>query len=235
MSKLDLAIVMPVYNEEDCIRDVVTSWRIMLNNLNIKFRIIVLNDGSRDRTQEILSVFSGDECIEVINKKNSGHGPTILMGYHQAVQIADWVFQSDSDNEMKPEHFPRLWEKRGDFDALFGIRKDRRQSFSRKFITTFSRLAVYVLFGKGITDVNVPYRLIRSSILKEIIRQIPTHTLAPNLIISGVLSKTDVRIFETFIPYEFRQTGKVSIVKWGLWKLSMKAFWQILFCRPAIT
>lgn len=84
---LDLAVVMPVYNEEACIVDVVKSWRSMVSRLNIDFRIIILNDGSNDGTKETLAVFTSDNRIEVINKENSGHGPTILFGYQKSVQL----------------------------------------------------------------------------------------------------------------------------------------------------
>ncbi|MEJ7708627.1 MAG: glycosyltransferase [Pyrinomonadaceae bacterium] len=56
---LDLAVVMPVYNEQECIVDVVKSWRDVLANLNINYEIIVLNDGSNDDTGQALTNFRG--------------------------------------------------------------------------------------------------------------------------------------------------------------------------------
>ena len=231
---LDLAIVMPVYNEEACIVDVIRSWYSALSRLNIDFRIIILNDGSTDGTKESLAVFKSDDRIEVTNKRNSGHGPTILMGYRKAVQLARWVFQCDSDDEMKADYFPDLWEKRAEFDALFGVRKGRSQNLIRRFISTCSRLSVRLLFGTGVTDVNTPYRLIRANTLKEIVYQIPDDTFAPNVIISGTLSKAKLRVYEHPVPHESRMTGEVSIVKWKLWQSAVKSFWQTLSCRPVI-
>ncbi len=231
---LDLALVMPVYNEEACIVRVVESWRAVLSHLGMDFRMIVLNDGSSDGTQDALAAFAGDERIEVINKENSGHGPTILMGYYRAVELADWVFQCDSDDEMKAEHFPDLWEKRETYDALFGVREGRRQNLARKFISVCSRLTVGLLFGKGVTDVNTPYRLIRANLLKQILAYIPYDTFAPNVVISGTLAKAGVRIYEQPVPHELRKTGSVSILRWKLWRGAVKSFWQTLYCRPAI-
>jgi glycosyltransferase involved in cell wall biosynthesis len=230
----DLAIVMPVYNEKDCIVSVVTSWISLLSGLNIKFRIIILNDGSRDGTWDTLEAFRDDARIELINKPNSGHGPTILQGYRRAVEIADWTFQCDSDDEMKPDGFPILWKNREAFAALFGVRKNRQQSFGRRFISACSRITVRMLFGKSVSDVNTPYRLIRSTILKQIVQQIPNNTFAPNVIISGVLSRHKLPIYEHTVPHESRKTGEVSIAKWNLWKSALKSFRQTLFCRPTI-
>lgn len=231
---LDLAVVMPVYNEVGCIVDVVNSWLNALALLNIKFRIIVLNDGSQDGTKEALEVFKDDDRIEIVNKQNSGHGPTILVGYRKAVRIADWAFQCDSDDEMKPDHFPILWEKRQDYEALFGLRVERNQSIARKLLSYSSRLIVHLLFGKAVTDVNTPYRLMRSPILGQVIDHIPPDTFAPNVIISGVLSKYNFRIYEHPVPHESRTTGQVSIVKWTLFRAALRSFRQTLNSRSSL-
>jgi dolichol-phosphate mannosyltransferase len=230
----DLAIVMPVYNEQACINAVVESWITVLSNLNIDFRYLILNDGSTDRTKEALAVFKKDRRIEIIHKQNTGHGPSILLGYQKAVQIAEWVFQCDSDDEMKADCFPELWENRTRYHALFGKRKDRSQTLSRRFITICSRMITRLLYGPGIVDVNTPFRLIRSTILKRIVCQIPEDTFAPNIIISGALSKMRAKIYEHQVPHENRKTGKASLLKLKLWRLTMKAFWQTLSYRPVV-
>jgi glycosyltransferase involved in cell wall biosynthesis len=231
---LDLALVMPVYNEADCIAAVVRSWRDELSNLDLSFKILVFNDGSKDDTARALQEFYGDEHIEVVHKKNSGHGPTILLGYKRAVQIAHWVFQCDSDDEMKPAHFAALWNRRDDFDALFGVRDGREQNAGRKLISAVSRATVAALFGKGVRDVNVPYRLMRSSWLAPIVRRIPPRTFAPNIIISGSLAKSGARLHNQPVPHEGRRTGTASIVKWKLWRAAARSFFQTLRCRPRV-
>jgi len=135
---------------------------------------------------------------------------------------------------MKPENFPKLWKKRSEYDALFGKRHGRVQNGGRKFISQVSRFTVKMLFGNGVTDVNTPYRLMRSEMLKKIIQKIPEDTFAPNVIISGAISKAHKRIFEMDVPHDPRRTGEVSIVKWKLWKSVMKSFFQTLLCRPKV-
>ena len=227
----ELAIVMPVFNEEECIVEVVNSWISMLRESQINFLLLVFNDGSTDSTESCLETFREDQDVEVIAKPNSGHGPTVSQGYHQAVRIADWVFQCDSDDEMSPDYFPILWKRRDSYDALFGIRTDRSQNFSRRLISLCSRTTVNIVYGSGITDVNSPYRLIRGEILEMIIRQLPEDTVAPNVIVSGVLARQSRLVYEHPVPYRARRTGSVSIVSWTLWKLALKAFQQALFSR----
>ena len=153
---IDLAMVMPVYNEEACIARVIDSWRRLLTSLDIRFELIVVNDGSLDGTAGALAQFKEDQRIQVVNKQNSGHGPSILVGYHLAVKAADWVFQCDSDDEISADYFRDLWVRRNELSALFGTRTVRKQSASRKLITLGSRLAVSLRYGRGIADVNTP-------------------------------------------------------------------------------
>ena len=231
---IDLAVVMPVYNEEECIVKVLESWISVLTTLGMRFKIIVLNDGSSDGTLQALQAFSHNNHIELINKANSGHGPTILMGYKKSVKLADWTFQCDSDNEMKPDSFRTLWENRVGFDALFGVRVERDQNFARKLISAFSRIVVRFLFGTGVSDVNTPYRLIKSEILERMLPYIPDTIFAPNVIISGIVCKFGLRTFEVPVLHQNRKTGKVSIVRWRLLKSAVKAFCQTLFCWATI-
>jgi glycosyltransferase involved in cell wall biosynthesis len=228
---LDLMVVMPVYNEEECIAGVVRSWKDKLGAMGLDFQILVLNDGSRDGTQAALETFDGDDRVRIINKDNSGHGPTILRGYRVAVEEAQWVFQIDSDDEMKPDHFPRLWDKRLKYDALFGVRAAREQDNARKLLSAGSRLVVRMLFGRGVRDVNTPYRLMRSSKLRPIVTAIPDDTFAPNVIISGVFSKTRNRVYNTPVPHENRKTGTGSLTSAKVWKVAIKSGIQTLLFR----
>jgi len=225
----DLAVILPVYNEEGCITDVIHSWHRMLKENTINFKMIILNDGSKDATAKALEQFSSFPEIQIINKKNSGHGPTILTGYWQAVREAIWVFQCDRDNELKPVSFVKLWQQRENYDALFGIRTGRVQNWLRKIISAVSRMTVYAFCGKGVSDVNVPYRLIRSSVLEGIINQIPEDTFAPNVIISAALTKMKARLWECPVDYQPRQTGK-SLASIKAFKAAFKAFRQTGEC-----
>jgi glycosyltransferase involved in cell wall biosynthesis len=231
---IDLAMVMPVYNEAACIDRVLRSWRETLAGLNIEFCMLVLDDGSTDGTHEILDSFHDDPRVEIIHKPNSGHGPTILEGYRRAVAIAEWVFQCDSDDELKPDAFPTLWERRNDYDALFGIRTGRRQTPGRRFITFILGVVARLLFGPGVVDANTPYRLMRSAVLEKIIRQIPDDTFAPNVVITGAIARAGLPAHRLPIPFEKRKTGRVSLARWNLWKGAFTALWQTLRCRPVI-
>lgn len=222
----ELALVMPVYNEEECIVEVVQAWRDELSRLGIHFQMLILNDGSRDHTAQKLARFQKDDRIRVIDKDNSGHGPSVLLGYRLAAAQAHWVFQTDSDDEMSPRHFHELWQRREAYDALFGMRQNREQGVGRRLITSVSRLTVRLLFQAGVKDVNTPYRLIRSQLLQRIVDLIPPDTFAPNVAISGAAALWGGRILNHPVPHQGRRTGSVSIVRWKLWRAACRSFLQ---------
>lgn len=231
MRKEELAVIMPVYNEEGVITDIVTKWLKELDKCGIEYRLHVYNDGSKDKTLEFLNslVLSNKQLI-VYDKKNSGHGPTILGAYRQNID-KDWIFQTDSDNEISPEYFLSLWEKRNDYDFLIGKRQDRCQPISRRIISFISRIAVRIFYGRGIWDVNSPYRLMRTSKLKDTILNIPENTFAPNVVISGVACLKKLKILEVPVAHQNRQTGQVSIRKLKLFKAALKSFFQVIIFR----
>jgi dolichol-phosphate mannosyltransferase len=227
----DVTIVMPVYNEAECISDVLNDWTAELDRLKINYRLLVLNDGSRDNTADVLEQSELSPRIEVVNKPNSGHGPTILQGYREAVENADWVFQVDSDNEMEACHFGKVWDARNNAEAVIGIRAGRLQPLPRKIMSAVSRTIVSVFYGSGIADVNCPYRLVKSEVLKKFLPKIPEDTFAPNVAVSGLLILHNYSVRNVPIPHNDRQTGEVSIKKWKLWKAAIKSCAQTVMVR----
>ena len=225
-----LCVVMPVYNEEDAIGIVLEKWVVELDRLGIDYVIRPYNDGSKDGSLVVMREIAA-KCpqIEVRDKPNGGHGNTILIGYREAAADGfDWVFQVDSDDEMGPEKFGVLWANRECRDFLVGIRDGRRQPLARKVISFVSRLCVRMFYGKGIWDVNTPYRLMRVSAFKDFFSDIPLTTFAPNVILSGLAARHKLRLFEMRVPQHDRTTGEVSIKKWKLLKAATKSFAQTI-------
>lgn len=233
---LELCVVIPSYNEEERIKDTLNDWLAILSMLKINFKIMVLNDTSTDRTVEEIESFKNNPRILIIHKeKNTGHGPTILMGYRKAVEMADWIFQCDGDNEIKPEQFPIFWEKRKEYDALLGIRTQCKQNFIRKMISKIANFTVQTFFAKGIKDVNIPYRLLRARILSKIIDHIPPDIFAPNVIISGILAEGRFHVFQHPVSWKKRITERKFQTNWKWSRAAIKSFYQTMKCRAAIS
>lgn len=200
---------MPVYNEEAAIGRVVQEWTGELDRLGIDYELCLYDDGSRDGTAVALRSMAGPRVV-VRSHSNRGHGPTILRGYGEA--RGQWVFQTDSDGELPAAGFEPLWLQRERYDLLVGRRIGRRQSFGRLLLTVGSRTIIAWAFGRGVHDVNSPYRLMRGSWLRDrVLPFIPPRTAVPNIAVCGIASRSGARILETDVPYLPRPLGGSSI------------------------
>lgn len=224
----DVVLVMPVYNEQESITGVVEQWLDVLRREAPNHQLIVFNDGSTDTTAERLEPFAADPRIEIVHQANSGHGATILEGYRRAAARGRWVFQADSDNEIEPTHFARLWARRDDLDLVLGVRRHRRQRFDRWLVSGASRWAVRLFFGRGIRDVNTPFRLIRADVLARVLPLIPPDTFAPNILLAGLCARRGDRVLNIDVPYRGRRAGCTSMGGRRLWLSAGRAFLQTL-------
>ena len=231
MANERLCIVIPVYNEEAAIGAVLAKWSAELDRLGIDYTIRPYNDGSKDSSLAVLRAAAERNArIDVRDKPNGGHGHTVLTGYRDAAKDGfDWVFQVDSDDEMGPEKFKDLWQRRNDFDFLVGRRAGRTQALPRKIISFVSRLTVRLFYGKStVWDVNAPYRLMRVSAFRDAFFNIPARTFAPNVILTGIAAQKRLRALEIPVPQHDRTTGEVSIRKWKLLKAAARSLWQTI-------
>ena len=226
-TRLDLCAVMPVYNEEEIVAEVAESWLGVLDGLGIDYELVAIVDGATDASEQILRTVAERHPRLVVDvKPNSGHGPTILRGYRRGVVTADWVFQTDSDDEMPATAFGKLWELRHNMDAVIGIRTSRNQSLGRRAITRAARFTARVAFGCRLADVNCPYRLMRSAALAPLLAPIPDDIFAPNVVLSGMLARSGARLAEMPVPHRDRNTGVVSILGLRALRAAVRSFAQ---------
>lgn len=219
----DLTVVMPVYNEQECIEAVVRKWVKELGSMGMPFKIMALDDGSRDSTPRILDDLAREiPQLEVVHKTNSGHGPTVRMGYARA--RSEWVLQIDSDDEIPPMEFRKLWALREGADFVIGQRVNRQAPIMRQTITRLESLIMLVLFGGRVHDVNIPFRLVRREALARLLPLIHADAFAPNVLITALAHRIRLRVREVQVVHLGRNTGEVSIKKWKLLKACMKAF-----------
>lgn len=220
----ELIIVIPIYNEEAIIQTVIKDWVMTLRNLKIDFELRAYNDGSKDETlSKLRAMVHIYPELTVVDKPNSGHGPTILKGYRDANAI--YVFQVDSDNEMKAKYFEALWRERANYDFIIGRRAfNFKVPIPRKIVSFMAKKAVHFFYGRGISDVNVPYRLMNKAKFSEIFEAIPIDTFAPNVIISGMAIRKKLKIKDHFVPTDFRATGAVSIQRMKLLRVAIMSF-----------
>jgi glycosyltransferase involved in cell wall biosynthesis len=190
-----LAVVIPVYNEQDNLIPLLQDWQPVFQETRVPYLLIFIDDGSTDNSLRLLEQVS-DPAVRVITQPNSGHGPAVLRGYQLALD-AEWVFQIDSDHQLDPGAFQDLWSNRDQYDLLLAERVDKDASYGRRLISGISRGIVHALYGTGVRDVNSPYRLMRAARLGEALLGIPAASFAPNVLITAWFVLKKSRIFTT--------------------------------------
>ena len=217
-----LSIVMPVYNEVEAIEGVVAEWVAMLDAQSIDYELRIYDDGSRDGTADVLQRLAANNAkIVATTQENRGHGPTLMRGYAEA--RGEWVFQTDSDGEIEAVSFPTLWAARDRYDFLAGERQGRRPPLHRKLLTGGSRAVVALFFGRAVVDVNTPYRLMRGEWLRRVLPLIPNDAAVPNIILTGLATRTKARVFATPVTHVSRRTGASSLNLRRIARLAVRA------------
>ena len=182
----ELALIIPVYNEEENIEKVLNDWKKILEKK--KFDIIVINDGSKDKTKLILDkIKKKSSNIKVINKLNGGHGESIYLGYKYATKKKyKFIFQVDSDDQFSASDFKALWKlKDKSYDLIMGYRQYRKDPLLRIFLSkVVLRLFFLIYFKKNISDANIPYRLMKIKFLDKFIKNSSKKYIAPNILMT---------------------------------------------------
>ena len=220
-----LFIIIPAYNEQENIKQVVTDWYTVVEKYGNDSRLVVIDDGSRDSTYSILQgLVKTMPRLIALTKENSGHGSTVLFGYRYAIENgADYVFQTDSDGQTLPSEFEPFWIARNKYDISIGYRNKRRDGLSRIFVTKILRLVVYICFRVYVLDANTPYRLMSAATLKENLKYVPDDFFLTNVAVSAIYKKRRQKVH--FIPISFRprQGGTNSINIFKIFKVGLSS------------
>lgn len=208
-----LFVVMPAYNEEGMIAKVVDEWHAIVSSIGHGSKLVIFNDGSRDNTLDILrKIKNRYPDLIVIDKNNTGHGPTCTAAYKYAVaEGADWVFQTDSDGQTTSADFRSFWEKRDRFDFIIGWRAKRSDDLTKQIISLMLKVIVFIIFGLVARDVNAPFRLMKVDHLRKYLPVIPDDYFLSNTLLSVMIIKNEEKVLWQEISFFPRISGVSSM------------------------
>ena len=220
-----LYVVMPAYNEEANIEEVVSSWYPVLEGKSPESRLVVADAGSKDKTHEILLRMKETmPQIDIISDMGTFHGPKVIALYNYAIANgADYIFQTDSDGQTLPEEFGAFWDMRTAYKGIFGHRKVRGDGKSRAFVEKVVCFLVKLYFGVKVPDANAPFRLMNAQTVAKYIGRLDKDYNLPNIMMTTYFAyyKEDLVFREvTFRP---RQGGTNSINIKKIVKIGWKA------------
>ena len=208
-----LYLVMPAYNEEENIEQVVRSWYAVLDAASPESRLVVADSGSADRTHEILEALREElPQLEILEDTEKQHGPKLIALYRLAIERkADYVFQTDSDGQTEPKEFRAFWERRERYDAIFGHRADRGDGWQRAAVERTVCLLLRRYFGVKVPDANAPFRLMKTEALAKYLDRLPEDYALPNIMLTAFFASGDDHILFREITFRERARGVNSI------------------------
>jgi glycosyltransferase involved in cell wall biosynthesis len=167
-----LSVFLPAYNEEGIIREVILHTKDVLEEVCNTWELIVVNDGSKDGTGEIAGELSKiDERIKVLNHDvNSGYGMTLRSGLYACKY--PWISFTDSDGQFdfsEITNFVKKQEETG-ADLVIGYYKKRQVSKFKIITSKVWELAIIILFGLKVKDIDCGFKLLSKRVVDEIPR-----------------------------------------------------------------
>lgn len=222
-----LYIITPAYNEQENIKTVIEEWYPVIerHNGNGRSRLVIIDDGSKDRTYELITEAAGRHPLLLpVRKENEGHGATVLYGYQLAINHkADYIFQTDSDGQTLPSEFEEFWKIRTEYDLIIGNRKHRQDGLSRIIVTKVLKAVIFLCFKVDVADANTPFRLMSTVTLQRCIELVPHKFHLSNVVISAIYIKEKLRVKFLPITFRARQGGENSINIYKIVKIGKQA------------
>ena len=233
---MKLSVLIPVYNEENTLREAIRR----VQRVNVPKEIIVIDDGSRDGSRDILASLDADakkktdpmnELKVIFKSVNEGKGAAIRSGLAEVTGTI--VIVQDADLEYNPQDFAKLLEpiEAGEADVVYGTRfyggGPHRVLFFWHYVgNQILTLFANILTNLNLSDMEVGYKAFRSDILKKI--QIKSNRFGFEPEITVKIAKIGCRIFEVPISYygrTYKEGKKIT------WKDGIAAFYYLLRYR----
>ncbi len=163
-----LTIFFPCYNEEANVERTTQAALCAGQRLTDDLEVIIVNDGSKDRTGEIAERLSllNPVVRAVHNNPNLGYGGALQRGFREARK--EWVFYTDGDGQFDFEEIDLLLPLMEKYDIISAYRLDRKDPFMRKFNAFGWTALVNLAFGLGIKDIDCAFKLFPRTLFEEI-------------------------------------------------------------------
>lgn len=209
-SKDSVSLVLLFYNEEECLVRVVDDLKSALSAAGFAFELILVDNGSRDRTPELIrGLAEKDPRLKPVTvAENLGFGWGVISGL--AAAEGSWVGYMGGDGQVEPADVVRLLELTGSGLGLIKVRRRERQDgFGRSWISNVYVMLVCLIFGLPFYDVNATPRIFRREWLEKFRFASEDWFLDAELMIKAHLLGLTVR--EVPIVFRKREGGSSNV------------------------
>jgi glycosyltransferase involved in cell wall biosynthesis len=229
-----LSLVLPAFNEEANIGEVVSAALVALPRFTDWFEIIVVDDGSRDRTAEIVStIASEDSRVRLVQHgRNRGYGAALVSGFDAT--RGDYVMFMDADRQFDINDLRLLTPFASDFDIVAGFRMERNDPLHRRVFAETFNVAVRVLFGVHMRDIDCAFKLFRGDLLRSLPLSAPGALI--NTEIQAKARRQKARVQQVGVHHYPRvagtPTGGNPRVILRAMRETLVLWWKMRFYRP---
>jgi len=209
----ELSVFFPCYNEEKNIKNTIDKTIPVLNKTVARWEIILINDGSKDNTAQVLEEIKKEypNQIKIItHNPNRGYGAALKSGLYNAKY--QWIAFTDADGQFDFTEVTKLIEKqqKTQADVVIGYYLARQVSKAAIITSKIWELIVFLLFGLHVTDIDCGFKLIN----KQVIETIPKLEAERGAFISSEFliksKKAGFKIVEVGVHHYPRLEGKAT-------------------------
>ena len=205
---LSISAVLPAYNEEEVIAASVAAMVAALEGLGADYEVIVVDDGSRDRTAAIVAGLGRENprVRLVSHRRNRGYGAALWTGFTSATR--DLVFLTDGDKQFDVAELRDFLPLLDGADLVIGYRHPRADPLIRRLNGWGWNTLVTVLFGYTARDVDCAFKLFPRALLTELNVTSTAHTFSPELIVKA--RRAGYRVAEVRVTHLPRSAGEAK-------------------------
>ena len=209
---MDISVVIPLYNEEESLPELYSWIERVMNANDFTFEVIFINDGSTDRSWEVITQLKNDsKYVKAIKfRRNYGKSPALYCGFKEAQ--GDVVITMDADLQDSPDEIPKLYKmiKIEGYDLVSGYKQKRYDPLSKTLPTKLFNATARKISGiKNLHDFNCGLKAYRKDVVKNIEVYGEMHRYIPYLAKNAGFD----RIGEKVVHHQARKYG---VSKFGL-------------------
>ena len=163
-----LSVFFPAYNEEANVERMVDAFRAVLPEITGDYEIIIVNDGSKDKTKEIADRLAGeDPKVRVVHHgRNQGYGIAVRSGLKACQK--KYLFFTDGDGQFDVSQLSNLVPLLTGYDGVIGFRLNRQDPWIRKLNAWAWNCLVRLMFGLNVKDIDCAFKLFHRKVFEQI-------------------------------------------------------------------
>lgn len=203
---LKFSVVIPIYNEEESVIRLYSSLKDVMDRIGQSYEIIFVNDGSKDKSFEVLnSIDPKPASLVIVNlKKRCGQSTALQTGFD--IACGELIITMDGDLQNDPEDIPKLLDKmkRG-YDIVSGWRYDRKDPRRKILASKIANITRRIIVKEKIHDVGCTFRIFKRRVLRDVYLSNGLHRF-----FTLIMARKGYNITETIINHRPRKFGRAK-------------------------